>query len=125
MVREAIAGESLWNARQRRQGIARLEESLQRGSTWARLTLGWLHASMQEFLQPDLALKLLLPLREIPSYQVQNALAAAYAANNDYSNAIRHAELACTLTSGEQQTDCEQRLTLYRHKQPFIISATD
>jgi len=126
MVREAIDGESLWNAGQRQQGVAKLGSALQLGSTWARLRLGWLHATTQEFLQPALAVQLLFPLRENQSFPVQNALAAAYAANGEYPKAVEHATLACSLTIGEQQANCEQRLTLYRNNQPFVITpATD
>lgn len=116
MVRDAIDGESLWIAGQRQQAVEKLNSALQRGSTYARLRLGWLYASNSDFLQPALALKLLLPLRNNQSYPVQNALAVAYAADGNFPKAIQHATLACALGNSEQQQDCQRRLAKYRSK---------
>jgi len=122
MVRESIDGESLWAAGQRQQGLEKLNSALQRGSVWARLRLGWLYATTQEILQPALALKLLLPLRNNRSYTVQTALASAYAANGEFPTAIERATLACSLSNERDRAGCEQRLAGYREQQASTAS---
>lgn len=122
MVLETIEGERAWRAGRHGPGIFHLREATDAGSVYARLRLGWIYASSAELGNPGEALRLLEPLQTNQVYNVQNALAAAYAANDRFAEATATAEIACKLADDARRAGCLKRLEQYRAGTP--LSAT-
>ena len=77
---------------------------------------------MREFQQPKSALKLLAPLEADNKPAAANALAAAYAADQQYAKAVNVAEDACKKAPEARRKTCLERLALYRLGQAYSTS---
>lgn len=123
MVVDTVKAGYEWNQGNHREAIAHYRNAIAGGSTYARITLAWILATMQNFQQPEAAIQLLTPLDPGKNYAVANTLAAAYAANKQYDKAVTTGESACRQAPKQLHKTCMKRLSLYRKNQAFVSSA--
>lgn len=122
MVRNTVTGELAWAQRRYADAIAILKNSVDAGDTYARLRLGWLLATAPGFQDPALALRLLEPFAQRATYDDQNALAAALAANQRFDEAVTVGSKACELAPVPLKSECAARVAGYRAKRPFLLT---
>ncbi len=122
MVRDTVLGEWDWSNGKFKTGVDHLRNAYARGSSYARLRLGWIYATVAEFHLPKVALRLLEPLAVNRNFGTLDALAAAYAANKQFDQAVNTATAACKLAPEAERGGCLQRLEQYRKQQPFVVS---
>ena len=122
MVRDTVLGEWDWSNGKFKTGVDHLRNAYARGSNYARIRLGWIYATVAEFHLPKIALRLLEPLAVNRNFGTLDALAAAYAANKQFDQAVSTATAACKLALEAERDACLRRLEQYRKQQPFVVS---
>lgn len=124
MVRTAIEAEQAWNAGQAARAVGKFQHAADQGNLYARMRLGWILATTEEFLDPSAALAMLEPLGEHENYNVVSALAAAHAANGEFDAAVEAATRACEMARSDPPNfeQCTKRLALFREGKPYIMA---
>lgn len=123
MVQTAVEAEQAWNAGQYARAVGKFRHVADQGNLYARMRLGWILATTQEFMDPSAALVMLETLGQHENYNVVSALAAAHAANGDFSAAVQQATRACEMARSDPPNfeQCTKRLALFREGKPYIM----
>jgi hypothetical protein len=123
MVEATIEAEQAWNAGKHALAVGKFRHAADQGNLYARMRLGWILATTQEFLDPYAALAMLGTLGEHENYNVVSALAAAHAANGDFAAAVQAATRACEMARSDPPNfeQCTKRLALFREGKPYIV----